>query len=69
LSKCLRGRKGGWNEWEETDIKKKNQERKKKGKNGRKREGKYYQTIQTYLELTGMGHVVSFCPLILQTQN
>jgi hypothetical protein len=67
LSSCLGGKKGGWNGWEEIDIKKENRERKKKGKNGRKREGKYYQTVQTYLDLKGMGHVVSFCPLILQT--
>jgi hypothetical protein len=66
LSSCLGGRKGCWNGWEETDRKKKeNRERKKKGKNGRKRKGKYYKIIQTYLDLKGMGHVVSFCPLVL----
>jgi hypothetical protein len=47
----------------------KNRDGKQKGKNGRKRKGKYYQTVQTYLKLKGMGHVVSFCPLVLQTQN
>jgi hypothetical protein len=74
VGQLLGGRKGGWNKWEETDRKKKekekeNRERKKKRKNKRKMEEKYYQTVQTYLELKGMGHVVSFCPLVLQTQN
>jgi hypothetical protein len=35
----------------------------------REREGKYYQTVKTYLDLKGMGHVVSFSPHVLQTQN
>jgi hypothetical protein len=49
-----RGRRRG--KWEEEE-----------GGNGRKREGKHYQTVQTYLELKGMGHVVSFSPLVFET--
>ena len=75
-NKLLRGKERGlkqvgrnWQKKKEKKKEKENRERKKKGENERKKEEKYYQTVQTYLELKGMGHVVSFCPLVLQTQN
>jgi len=66
----LRGKERGLKQvgrnWQKKKEKEKeNRERKKKGENERKKEEKYYQTVQTYLELKGMGHVVSFCPLVL----
>jgi hypothetical protein len=65
----LRGKERGQERVGGNWQKKENRERKKKGGNGRKRKGKYYQTVQTYLDLKGKGHVVFFCPLVLQTQN
>jgi len=74
VEQLLRGKERGLERvgrsWHKTKKKKRRIERgRRRGKTGEKREEKYYQTIQTYLELKGMGHVVSFCPLVLQTQN
>jgi len=55
-------------EWVGRNWQKKREPREEEeGGNGRKREGKHYQTVQTYLELKGMGHVVSFSPLVFET--
>jgi hypothetical protein len=61
LSKCLRGRKGGWNEWEETDIKKKEPREEEEGK---KREKEGGEILPNYPDLLRVDRYGS-CSLLL----
>jgi hypothetical protein len=66
----LRGKERGLERVGRNWQKKKRTERgRRRGKTGERGRGKYYQTVQTYLELKGMGHVVSFRPFVLRTQK